>query len=589
MIPYKEVMTLITMHETWLKDRVPVWARYIDQMRNTERRSIHVRDAQRDRILESDDMSLDTNYAYGYTQVMLANICPLNPQVTVLPTDELDKDIARARERLLNQSIRDDKLRVKVRRSALWTSIAGYSPWRTTWDTKHKRPVSEVMHPARLFWDYSEEFEESDYYICVRPMKLPEFKRYFESPSPDVEPTFKDREAFDAVHKGNYPKWIAADVMDANEEKAKTIRDAFKWVVLYEVWDMTASDDKRYSLVARGLDKPLYQGPSPYPLMPHPFSLLTFADDLETSRGISDMQIIETMQARLRELDQLELEHIHTSIPREFVNEAAFSDPESAIQALQDGTEPGSLIRLSLLPDKSIRDAIMTSGMPSLNYDFEKMRNYIRQGIELVLGIPAYLRGGVGNAEVATELALVDTATQTRNGVRIGMLNALVANLARQHMALWEQHISSREAVHVRLLDTKTFEAITDFSIGVSPETGSTADSVFFYDVVGHSPTENHKMVQLQKLQQYMSVLLQNPNVDPAKLVQKLLELLGMDELFTEAPPPAPPPAPGAAMPGGEGGEDVTATGGMPPGAMDDEAILPPGARMLADSPAVET
>jgi hypothetical protein len=300
------------------------------------------------------------------------------------------------------------------------------------------------------------------------------------------------------------------------------------------------------------------------------------------------MQIIETMQARLREIDQLELEHIHTSIPREVVNEAAFADPEAAIRALSTGTEPGSIVRVQLNPEYTdIRQAIHTTGMPSLSYNFENMRAYIRQANPLVLGIPAYLRGGQGGSEVATELALIDTATQTRNGVRISILNDFQAQLAKKHMAIWEQFLPVDGAVPVEMAQDEDVQFITRESIGMPLGAGkASSDTEFFYQVVGHSPTENHKMVQLQKLQQYMQVLLQSPNVDPAKLVAKLLELLGMDELYAEAPPAPPPGMPGMSGMPGEPTEDTTATGGMPPGALDDEAILPPQARMLADGPA---
>ena len=109
------------------------------------------------------------------------------------------------------------------------------------------------------------------------------------------------------------------------------------------------------------------------------------------------------------------------------------------------------------------------------------------------------------------------------------------------------------------------------------PERDSSEDPLDFdYDALPYSPTENHKLIQLQKFQQYLPLLLEAPNVNKEKLITKLLDLLGMQDIIDDTPPapPAPPPMmpgappPGAPpmMPGAPPAVDGVATGGLPPG-----------------------
>ena len=87
------------------------------------------------------------------------------------------------------------------------------------------------------------------------------------------------------------------------------------------------------------------------------------------------------------------------------------------------------------------------------------------------------------------------------------------------------------------------------------------------YMAIPYSPTENHRLVQLQKLQQYLPMLLQSPAVDQEKLVIKLLDLLQMRDILAPPAPPMPPEMPGMppGMPGMPPGMPGLPPEGMPP------------------------
>ena len=107
------------------------------------------------------------------------------------------------------------------------------------------------------------------------------------------------------------------------------------------------------------------------------------------------------------------------------------------------------------------------------------------------------------------------------------------------------------------------------------------------YVAIPYSPTENHRLVQLQKIQQYMPLLLESPGVDKEKLIVKLLDLLQLSDVLAPAQPAQPAPAaqlPG--MPGMTGMPpgmppmpqgDTLATGALPPGSEPSPVPTPMG------------
>ena len=208
------------------------------------------------------------------------------------------------------------------------------------------------------------------------------------------------------------------------------------------------------------------------------------------------------------------------------------------------------------------------------------MRNRCNQVIEFILGIPQYSRGVVGVADVATEVALADTATRTRNGRRIKQVEDAIKAAAERIIGLYEEYLDPNSTLPVRLTGSQEVLDVSRESLRLRPERDPAEQPLDFdYDALPYSPTENHKIIQLQKFQQYFPILAQAPNVDKNKLITKLVDLLDMRDILTDAPPtPAqgPPVAPSdAAQPPGA---DNVVTGGLPPGTEEPPQIpLPAG------------
>ena len=157
-----------------------------------------------------------------------------------------------------------------------------------------------------------------------------------------------------------------------------------------------------------------FEGELPYRYIRNPFISLTFNENMTDLAGLSDVKLVQSLQQRLNEIDTLELWHAHTSTPVMLVNTALADNPEAILTALQDANQPGTMVSIQGKANAPLGDIIGQTPVPSFSPAFTDMRNRCNQVIEFILGIPQYSRGVVGVADVATEVALADTATRTR-------------------------------------------------------------------------------------------------------------------------------------------------------------------------------
>lgn len=538
---------------------------------------------------ETDDISLESNYVYSYLDTMAANICPSNPQVSVTPHSTELKEYAQARESLINYNILQTDLADKIHTATIHAGIKSHGVLKTVWDEEKARAEVHVVPTERFFFDTSVDYEDTGYTIEATPLKEAEFNRRSGLVEGFEGDPMYDQAVAERVRPNAYPAWIQESEKGRWSKKDDASYKSFKWVLIYEVYDL---ENKVFYHFAEGQKEPLYEGPLPYPHVDNPYDIVLFNKNLHDSRGVSDIQLIEPVLERLNEIDTLELHHTLRTVPVMQINRAAFTDPESATDAILAASDPGDAVSVSLRQGFTMNEAITWSTAPTLSPHFENMRQRMTGLIEFVLGMPAYMRGDMGGSKVATEFALVDTATRTRNGTRSRRLNKVVTNIAKKMMGLWREELRHPQAQDrlIRVVGDGVVTELTPVDLDIDPEPAG--DDPYEYETVAYSPTENHRMIQMQKLQQYMPVLLNNPQIDQTKLLEKLFELLGMESLVTETPQQpmmpegatdgtqdAPPPG-GDTLEGGgtPGGFDQAFTAGASPMAdgPDPSAALPP-------------
>jgi len=534
-------------------------------------------------LFEEDDLSLETNYPYAFVDTMVANISPANPEVTVNARRRELHEAAKYREALINDTLKRTSGHRVIWRAATMASIYPRAFVKSVWNFRRRAPDFLNVDPRYVWFDLSAlRWEDIRYLIEVTVLTRADFE---ERMKPDEKgeamynPVVGEKADF-----GAYPAWLRDRQQDRSLVNTAS-RDVFEWVTVYEVYDF--SGEGRYYHYLEDQDEPLFEGELPYRFVRNPFTLLAFNDNLGDIGGLSDVKLIKPVLERLNELDTLMLWFAQTAIPVTILNTGLVDNPEHIRTQFRDATNPGSIVEISGKANASINDIIGHTQTPGLSPEFIASRDRCIQIIEFILGIPQYSRGVVGVTDVATEVALADTATRTRNGRRMKEIYDLVSWQSKAIVGLYEEFLSEDEVLPIRLLGTVSSLEVTRASMMAREVLSARGEEPLEYDyeAVPYSPTENNRLVQLRNLSQFFPLLQESPVVDQQRLTRKLLELLQMgdvlksdDEIEQEqamAQAQMAPPGGGMAPPVPEGlsEEDTRLGGGLPPGT---EVPLPP-------------
>tara|TARA_R100000808_G_scaffold14656_1_gene34471 strand:+ start:4717 stop:6561 length:1845 start_codon:yes stop_codon:yes gene_type:complete len=529
-----------------------------------------------------DDLSFQTNYPYAFVDTMVANICPNNPEVTVNARRRHLHEAAKYREALINDTMGRVRGHRILWRAATMASVYPRSFVKTVWNFKRRSPDFLVIDPRYVWYDMSvDRWEDIRYIIEVTVLTRQDFESRVQRKGSDSEDQVYNPEVADKAQFGGYPEWLKDQQRDRSLMNESS-KEVFEWVTVYEIYDF-AGNGKYYHYLEEQ-EEPLFAGDLPYRFVRNPFYRLTFNDNLENIGGLSDVTLIAPVLERLNELDTLMLWFAQTAIPITMLNTGLVDNPERIRSQLRDATSPGSIVEVAGKSGASMQDIIGHTMTPSLSPEFIASRDRCIQVIEFILGIPQYSRGVVGVSDVATEVALADTATRTRNGRRQQEVYDLISWQAQGIVGLYEEFLADDEILPVRLLPQTEVIEITRASMLAREVLSARGEEPLEYDylAVPYSPTENNRLVQLRNLSQYFELLSQSPQIDQDRLVRKLTELLQMDDIVKSqeqideearmAEQQAQQAQAAAAGPPG-GGQDTIASGALPPGT---EPVMPP-------------
>ncbi len=524
---------------------------------------------------DSDDINFETNYPYAYIDTMVANVCPTNPRVTVIARKNENGDQAKIREALVNDLFYRQRMHKSLWSMATSTALCGRSFIKTVWSFVRNTVEFRVVDPRYIFFDMSAtRWDDIRYLIEVTVLTKAEFQKRVKKPG--KKGGFYSRSAAKDASFGGYPGWLR-DLTGERSLLNDASKDVFNWVTIYEFYDF---ENKKYYHIMRGQEEPLFSGDLPYANIANPFTMLTFNENMKDLGGLSDISLISSLQQRLNELDTLELWHAQSSIPVTLLQSSLVDNPEAIMTAVRDATEPGSVIAVHGKAEAPIGSLFGSTPTPSLTPSFTQMRDRAQGAIEFILGVPQYSRGVVGVTDIATEVALADSATRTRNGRRIKAVTDVLDAVAKKTVGLFAEFLDAATSISIRLVDTQEVMEVTRETIGPLVEDGLGYD----YESSPYSPAENNRLTQIRNLQAFLPILQQSPAINNDRLITKLADLLNMREVLVspeekeeaqaqqmqqmaqmqgaQAPPEGTPQAAVADAPA----PDTTQTGALPPG-----------------------
>ena len=515
----------------------------------------------------NDELTLETNYPYAYIDTMIASICPTNPMITISARNPEVEEQAKMREMLANDTMRRNELHEKGWRLAGHTALTGYGVSKTVWNFRKKRPITYVVDPRKIIWDRGvADWDDVTYVAEATVLRREEFlarsrrrrNRGGGSTPPRYRPSVSKQAKF-----GGYPAWLKKAGDEDRTSLRDVARDVFEYVTVWEFWDFVSGN---YWHFLEDVEEPLLESPLPNRWVRNPYDLVTFNDNLMDTSGISDVKLISNLQERLNEIDTLELWFAQTTMPINVLNEAGLENPEAAKDAIQNATGPGATASIGLAQNyRNIKEVFTTTPVPSLSPSWDKMRARTERIIEFTLGLPQFMRGGLGQAEIATEAALADAGIRTRNGRRVRVMEKWQTSVAKKYIALFGERMDPTKPISIREPGKRKFQQAEFEDFGFEDVTSFDDDWFYEYEAAPYSPTENHALVQLQKLQQFAPILKESPFVDQEKLDSRLLELLRMSDLKADQPQQPMPVAGQPGVPGSPGMQANDVGGGQIP------------------------
>ena len=560
------------------------WSRTIESWKNkaTHNREDYERGAQAYRsmyyprnggasgaIAFDDALTVETNYYFAFADTLVAQVVPPNPQVTISSNRRALEEPAKFREALVNKVFEKERLSEK-----LWKLVTRAIIWprcflKVVWSEARQRPIFRVINPHYVFYDLNaEDYEDIRYIIEVTPVTKADFQKRLKRQGKSGG--FYRKDSIEDVEFGKWPSWLEPDhdAQDSprvsEEEDLNIARDEYEWTVIFEVYDFKA---RKFYHFADEVDRPLMAADLPYEHLNNPYYLLTFNDNLRDLGGMSDAELIYPTVERLNELQSLKMWHAKASIPAAVIHEGLVDDPDAFTDAYESIDGPGQAISLSAKPRVSINEVLGHTPVPSLAVEWGSSEDRLEEIIEFVLGLPAYARGAVGQSDVATELALTDTATRTRNARRQKAVYNIISWAARAVVGLFQEFMDEDQHIPARLREGSDESLINREMLKFPEQT----DDPWTYDYAAHpfNASELNDVVQLKQFEVFLPVLLQaaaEGHLDQRELYRKLLDLLHMPNLLSDQPPQQQGGMPGA-MPGvppGAAGAGLEATPGMP-------------------------
>ena len=510
-----------------------------------------------DYVVEDESVTFENNWLFAFADTMIANIVPPNPECTIRHRREELKDSAKFRELLVNDLFYKEKAHSKLWKLGTRATIFPRSFLKCVWSETKGRPILRVINPEFIFFDAMAEDWEDIRYICeVTVLTRGEFEKRIKKRGKKAGVYRSD--ALDDASFGPYPNWLLDEDTKDNDDH-EVVRDGFDWITIYEYYDLVSREFIHYM---EGSQRPLLTANLPYKMLPNPYAMLSFNDNLKDLGGLSDAELVFPTIERLNEMSSLELWHNKSSIPVTVVHSGLVDDPAEFEDALENVDGPGQVITIAAKPKVSVNDVMGQTPTPTLPVEWQSTKGALREQIEFVLGIASYQRGGLGQSDVATELALADTAIRTRNSRRQKVIYDCISWAAKAIVALYSEFLPDDTEIPVKLgLDDKV-QSLTRKELMFDRK-----EDPFDYDYEARpfNAQEGNSVVQLKTLTEFIPVFTQNPataaNIDQRKLVEKLLDLLQMPNLLTDNPPSDAGTQPGGGlMPPG----DPAAAGGMP-------------------------
>lgn len=484
---------------------------------------------------ENGFVDLNRNLVYQVTDTVRTNVAPSKPQVEVSPLNsQLSGDVTKTMEGLVNNAFNRNRLTATLDGAVTHASLFGVAFILISWDKGALMPRYRLVHRRDVFWDMEAQQTEDMTYIAHRYyLSEREFHSRFASGSYiNGKACFDIQGAHmqDSGYQSDFP------LSCVTIPGADIVRQGIPRVMITEFFDL--ENDRHYHFAGAGLEC-VRITKLPYRTVRNPFTPLIFIDALDGLNGVSDIQLVQAMIENLRALDSAQLRHAESSIPKTIVADNVFEDPSSLVDDVAGSSDPGEIIvaRMagSLQSMGTLASAFFTTPQPTLNPDFQRMRQELLDFAFATVGINNVQRGQLGQSDVATELALADAGNQQRVGRRIQRVGWAIEDLARKTIDLYVEFLAVNQKVAFRV--PNGVKVVTGHELQSYFGSGVSSLESLDISVIPYTPMEQTRSTRLRRIMELLQTLMVvAPNaVNTQRVAEEIVQLAALpsDTLYS--------------------------------------------------------
>ena len=486
--------------------------RHLDFYKRSEKKQFDkARRFYRGDFFTSSDSDLDTsrnhsflcskNLIYAIADTAVSALLGPNPSVAAIARTPKSQDSAGSISGLLEYIFQTNRFRRKAATALIDAVLCKRGIFKTGWDADRDLPIVRAVNPSSLFFDLTaRDPDDIRYWIEATVISFEEFKDRVRSGLYKAE-LVKD------VEPDRFPKWL----MDHNQQSdTQQVRDAFKWVTVYEYYDRERGIIQHYIKQA---DAIVFEDKIDY----IPYSMFSLNQSGIDCLGLSEVQLVLKQQETINDLLTHMKQITYLQIPRILYDSGRITEEDlnKAVEA-----SAGSFVGINPSNSESLRS------LATIFYEMPQPQN--PQGVQefvarqeddaaFISALAEAARGQVVGARTATEMAIIDAQMRTRLATREGHLNDAIEDVARKAFYLSKKYM--REPRLIRVAGDRRWAELAHKDL---------RDIEVDFEMVSYNPIRKNPSVMIESLLQMIPFLAENPNVDMRKLTEEIISGMGL-------------------------------------------------------------
>ena len=448
-----------------------------------------------------DSYLCSKNMIYAIADTAVSALLGPNPSVAAVARTPQSQESATSVSGLLEYVFQTNRFRRKAATALIDAVLCKRGIFKTGWDAQRDIPVIRAVNPSSVFFDLTvRDQDDIRYWIEATVISFDEFKNR-------VRAGLYKAELVTDVQPDRYPKWL----QDQNQSSdTQQLRDAFKWVTIYEYYDRERGIVQHY---VKQADAVVFEDKIDY----IPYSMFSLNQSGIDCLGLSEVQLVLKQQETINDLLTHMKQITYLQIPRILYDSGRVTEEDlnKAVEA-----SAGAFIGINPSNSETLRSlATLFYEMPIPDAPTGVKEFIARQEDDaaFISALAEAARGQVVGARTATEMAIIDAQMRTRLATREGHLNDAIEDVARKAFYLTKKYM--RKPRLIRIAGDKRWAELSHKDL---------RNIDVDFEMVSYNPIRKNPAVMIESLIQMIPFLAQNENVDIRKLTEEVVGGMGL-------------------------------------------------------------